>query len=80
MHRLLDPDAAQGQQPPDDLRQIEPLGETEARMRRGFGALDAPQPAAAAEAPLHAQNGVWRFRRLRERGESAQGPMPATSA
>ena len=77
---LLDPDAAQRQQAADDLRHVEALGDAEAQLRCGFGAIDPPQPSTAAEAALHPQNRVRRLRlRLRPGGEGAQRPRPGTS-
>jgi hypothetical protein len=80
MHRLLDADAAQGEQPPDDLRQIEPLGDAEPELGDRLGGFRAPQPAPAGEAALDAENGGRRLRRGPGRGESAQRPKPATNA
>ena len=52
------PMPAQRQQPSHDLRQVEPLRDAEAEMRGGFGGPRTPQPAPAADAVLHAEDGV----------------------
>jgi hypothetical protein len=80
MHGLFDADAAQRQQAPDDFGQVEPLGDAEAEMRRGFGGACPPQPASAGEAPLYAEDGVGRLRLRPGRGEGGQRITLATNA